>query len=233
MKNYFYIFLSFIFAGLLPHSAKAFIIMDAGTKIEDVVEMTIELVKTKSEEIIKKEADQRDQKLGEMGRSAHKYYDTLFRHLRQKRKLNFLDVPSFLKGAVNSVDEAEKVVMAQYIPFYDKNDMNHAKLQERKNTEAKQTLATDLYAKSYTLRNYLAKERLDPAPIPQPENTRELIETGRAYTEKTIQRFNDVLMMEATLLDYENSQEMMSADPIRLDTAMEKEETSGTAGAGQ
>lgn len=223
MRYYFYIFIFLLLAVSIPSGARALIIMDAATKVEDVVEMTIEVIKTLDEKMIALEAKQRDQKLGEMGRGAQRYYDTLFRELRKDRKLNFLDVPSFLAGSVNSIDKAEKEIKEKYIAVFDKNDTAISQLQSRLNNEIEQNLAVDTYTKAYTLRNHLARERQNAVPVPKPENTRELIETGRAYTEKTIQRFNDVLVMETFLLDFENTEVLMDTDPIRLGTAKEDE----------
>lgn len=227
MRKYLYILLILFIVGLTPRPAKAFVIMDSITKIEEIAEMAVEIIKTFEEKAIKLNSAQRDQKLGEMGRTAHRYYDTISRQLRGERELSFLEVPTFLKGSANSVDAAEAVIIKEYIPVYGEDDMQKAKIQTRKNTEVRQNQIADLYAKAHAFRNQNEYERHQQVATPKPENARELVETGRAYTEKTMQRFIDVINMETILLDLDNTEMLMDADPIRLDTAKETTEGEG------
>ena len=71
------------------------------------------------------------------------------------------------------------------------------------------------------MRNTLVDERKKGELSVEPTNTRELIEAGRAYNEKMIQRYVDILSMESAMLDFDNTTILMAADPRRLQRAKE------------
>ena len=207
---------------LAPQPVQAFSIRDSGTKIVDILEGTIEWMKKASEEISKAEAALRDSKLGKMGAKAHEGYTKVNKHLIKDRKLGKVKVPSYLVNVATSVDGVYAKVRDNYIPTFEGGDDSLTKArQERHNMEIQHNLVADIYAKAYVLRNNLVDERKKGDIETNPTNTRELIETGRAYNEKIVQRYVDILTMDAALLDFENTDVLMSADPLRLQLAKE------------
>ena len=222
MRNYLCIFLFFLLVVLSPHPAYAIKIkiFDIATKAEDVVEKLTELKKKVEEQIDKVNSKIQNSKLGKMGKDAHKLYSDLKPTLIKSRNLAGLKVPSYFADITSSVDSIYKEVEDNFVLKYlNSNDSKVKQEQERHNMEIQHNLIADVYAKSYALRNTLIKERQEEKKEVKPENTRELIETGRAYNEKILQRYIDVLNLEATLLDFENTRVLMIADPVRLQRA--------------
>ena len=224
MRTYLYIIVAIacIFAPL--RSAHAISIKDVATKIEDIAEGAIELMKKAEEQLHKLEAAARDSKLGQMGAKAHQHYNNVKSFLKQDRLLANLKVPSYLAQSTTSVDKTYEKVEDNYVPVYGGGQDSQKKTkQERHNMEIQHNLVADIYAKAYVLRNYLVDERKKGDTESKPTNTRELIETGRAYNEKIVLRYVDILNLESALLDFENTDVLMNADPLRLQLAKEKD----------
>ncbi len=222
MRTYLYILLGLLVICTPQKSAQAISIRDTATKIEDILEGAIEWMKMASEKISKAEAAMRDSKLGKMGKAAHDGYKEAKKFLKKDRKLAGLKVPSYLAKAATSVDRVYGQIQNKYIPtFGGGGDSDLKENQERHNMEIQHNLVADIYAKAYVLRNNLIDERKKGEKEVTATNTRELIEVGRAYNEKIAQRYVDILNMEAALLDFENTDVLMGADPIRLQLAKE------------
>lgn len=220
MRTYFYIIVILSLFALPYRSAHAISIKDVATKIEDVSEGAVEWIKKAHEDISAAEAKARDSKLGKMGKKAHEGYTKVSKFLMKKRKLAGLQVPSYITGVATSVDGVYNKVRDNYMPtFTGENDSVTKNRQERHNMEVQHNLVADVYAKAFVLRNNLVDERKQGDIETKPTNTRELIETGRAYNEKIIQRYVDILAIEAALLDMENTEVLMAADPDRLSLA--------------
>lgn len=222
MRTCLYIIALFSFLALPYHSAHAIAIKDIATKIEDVLEGSIEWMKKANEDISAAEAKARDSKLGKMGKDAHEKYSKVSKFLITKRKLAGLKVPSYISGVATSVDGVYNKVRDNYMPTFTGEDDSVTKnRQKRHNMEVQHNLVADVYAKAFVLRNNLVDERKKGEMETQPTNTRELIETGRAYNEKIVQRYVDILAIESAMLDLENTEVLMSADPDRLRLAKE------------
>ncbi|MBQ8436876.1 MAG: hypothetical protein IJX20_04420 [Alphaproteobacteria bacterium] len=222
MRTYLHILLLASLILLPCRTVQAFSIKDAATKIQDVVEEITEVAKWAEEKISAAETKLRDSKLGKMGTKAHQYYKDVNNFLITGRKLANLKVPTYMAGATTSVDGVYDIVSNRYIQTYSgKDDSETKKRQERHNMEIQHNLIADIYAKAYVLRNNLIEERKKGDIETTPTNTRELIEVGRAYNEKIVQRYVDILNLEAALLDFENTDVLMNADPKRLQLAKE------------
>lgn len=222
MRNCIYIFLSLIMLAAPLKSAQAFIIFDVSTKVQDIVEKITEWAKYANEKISAQEAKIRDSKLGQMGQKAHEHYTKLNKFLIQDRKLGMLKVPSYLTNVATSVDGTYNQIKEKYVPTYGGgNDAAKKNNQERHNMEVQHNLVADVYARAFVLRNTLVDERKKGELSVEPTNTRELIEAGRAYNEKMIQRYVDILSMESAMLDFDNTAILMAADPRRLQRAKE------------
>ena len=222
MRTCIYIIVVWAFIALPYRSAQAISIKDIATKIEDVLEGAIEWMKKANEDISAAEAKARDSKLGKMGKKAHDGYTKVSKFLIKDRKLGGLQVPSYLTGVATSVDGVYNQVRTKYMPtFTGKDDSVTQNRQRRHNMEVQHNLVADVYAKAFVLRNNLVDERKKGDIETKPTNSRELIETGRAYNEKIVQRYVDILAIEAALLDMENTEVLMSADPDRLQLAKE------------
>ena len=203
-------------------SAQSFIIFDVSTKVQDIVEKMYEWAKYANEQASRAENKLRDSKLGQMGTTAHQHYTQLNKFLIQDRKLGMLKVPSYLTGVATSVDGTYNQIKEKYVPtFGGGNDAAKKNTQERHNMEVQHNLVADVYAKAFVLRNNLVDERKKGELVVEPRNSRELIETGRAYNEKMVQRYVDILSMESAMLDFDNTSILMVADPRRLQRAKE------------
>ena len=220
MKSYFYIFLALAFIMLPSKRAEAFVIFDVSTKVQDIAEKVIEWAKYASERISASEHKLRDSKLGKMGAKAHEHYTKLNKFLIRDRKLGMLKVPTYISSVATSVDGTYAQIQAKYVPtFGGGQDAAKKNNQARHNMEVQHNLVADVYARAFTLRNTLVEERKKGELSVKPENTRELIEAGRAYNEKMIQRYVDILSMETAMLDFDNTSVLMEADPRRLQRA--------------
>lgn len=218
MKKYLYI-LSFLLIGSIYTSeAQAFVVKDALTKAEDVIEETIEVAKTVHEKVIAFEAKQRDTKLGKFGVDALNAYKDISEKLKQDRMLSGLDVPDFLKGSLLKIPSTEKVMKDEYMTnFGEGNDTTKVSEQNRKNMELQHNNIASVYAKAYTIRHYLADARKKEDPQVNLQNGREIIQAGRVYAEQTSRRLIDILTMEMALLEFENTQIIMDFDTKRND----------------
>ena len=220
MKNYIYIILTLLFMIAPSGKAQAFVIFDVSTKVQDIVEKTLELAKYAEERASAIEAKVRDSKLGQMGEKAHQHYTKLNQFLIQDRKLGMLKVPSYLTNVATSVDGTYNQIKEKYVPtFGGGDDAKKKNDQARHNMEVQHNLVADVYARAFVLRNTLIEERKKGELPVEPTNTRELIEAGRAYNEKMIQRYVDILSMETAMLDFDNTSVLMEADPRRLQRA--------------
>ena len=133
-----------------------------------------------------------------------------------------LKVPSYLTNVATSVDGTYNQIKEKYVPTYGGgNDAAKKNNQERHNMEVQHNLVSDVYSRAFVLRNTLVDERKKGELSVEPTNTRELIEAGRAYNEKMIQRYVDILSMESAMLDFDNTTILMAADPRRLQRAKE------------
>ena len=131
-------------------------------------------------------------------------------------------MPSYIAGVATSVGGVYNQVRDNYIPTFTGEDDSVTKnRQERHNMEVQHNLVADVYAKAFVLRNNLVDERKKGDIETEATNSRELVETGRAYNEKIIQRYVDILAIESALLDLENTETLMAADPDRLSLANE------------
>ena len=81
MKHYLYTFLTLLLLFAPGKNAHAFVIFDVSTKIQDIVEKTIEWAKFANEKISAAETKVRDSKLGQMGMKAHEHYTKLNKFL--------------------------------------------------------------------------------------------------------------------------------------------------------
>lgn len=220
MKNYLYIILALLFIIAPSGKAQAFVIFDVSTKVQDIVEKTLELAKYAEERASAIEAKVRDSKLGQMGMKAHEHYTKLNKFLIQDRKIGMLKVPTYLTNVATSVDGTYNQIKEKYVPtFGGGDDAKKKNDQARHNMEVQHNLVADVYARAFVLRNTLIEERKKGELPVEPTNTRELIEAGRAYNEKMIQRYVDILSMETAMLDFDNTSVLMEADPRRLQRA--------------
>ena len=159
MKNYLYIILTLLLMLAPSGSAQAFVIFDVSTKIQDIVEKTIEWAKFANEKISAAETKVRDSKLGQMGMKAHEHYTKLNKFLIQDRKLGMLKVPTYLTNVATSVDGTYNQIKEKYVPtFGGGDDAKKKNDQARHNMEVQHNLVADVYARAFVLRNTLVEE---------------------------------------------------------------------------
>ncbi len=213
---------------LLPCQARALMVSDALTKAQDKIEETTEILKMAQEKVSDAEAKMRDSKIGEFGKKAMEGYNYINDRLTMGRnllagdlKLSPLDVPSYLSGKTNDVDAAQEVIKTEYIAKYGSgDDTTKSKHQKRQDMEAQHNNVATIYAKAYSIRYYLKKARQEqPDPQVDLEDSRKLIQAGRAYAESTNRRLLDMIAMEMALLEFESSEVVFASKSQRNDLA--------------
>ena len=236
MRKQFYIILGLLgISVFLPRSSYAFGIpvSDALTKAQDIIEKVTETLKKAQEKVSEAESAVRDSKIGEYGNKALEGYNYINDRLTLGRnllagdlKLAPLDVPSYLKGKTNDVDAAEEAIKTEYIAKYGSgDDMAKSKHQKRQDMEVQHNNIASIYAKAYSLRYHLKKAREEQGdPQVDLENSRELIQAGRAYAENVNRRLLDIIAMEMAVLEFESTEVVYASDSRRTDLAIVDEE---------
>ena len=220
-----YLFLTFLTVLYTPR-AEAIVVKDALTKAQDKMEEIIEVMKTAEEKISKLEAEQRDTKIGEFGKKALEGYNEITKKLKQERRLAPLDIPEFLGGTVNDVKKTTTALKKNYTTTFRAGEgTTKSKQQKRQDMETLHNNVATLYSKAYVIRQYLKKAR-ETQEDPQVElkDSRSIIQAGRAYAEQTNRRLLDIINMEMTQLEFENTVLLFSSSTSRNDIATWMEE---------
>lgn len=147
-------------------------------------------------------------KSGQFGFDAIKSYAQTMKSFDLKRVVPELKVPKQLAPLLNKADEAAATANKYYVNAFSKIGKHTAQVKEheRKRTELLQLNISTMYAHAMAVRVHLASERDLPEVSLEGKNTRELIQTNRALSEKIAKRWNDILFMEAQISEYKASQ---------------------------
>lgn len=147
-------------------------------------------------------------KSGSFGFDAIKSYAQTMKSFDLKRIVPDLKVPKQLAPYLNKADKAAEAVNKLYVNTFSEKGKHMSQIKEhnRKRTELLQMNVSTMYAHALAARVHLASERDLPDVSLEGKNTRELIQTNRALSEKLAKRWNDILFMEAQISEYKASQ---------------------------
>lgn len=147
-------------------------------------------------------------KSGSFGFDAIKSYAQTMKSFDLKRIVPDLKVPKQLAPYLNKADEAAGAINKLYVNTFSEKGQHMSQIKEhnRKRTELLQMNVSTMYAHALAARVHLASERDLPDVSLEGKNTRELIQTNRALSEKLAKRWNDILFMEAQISEYKASQ---------------------------
>lgn len=203
------IFFLVLFIGISV-SFSAFALKDSANLALDKLEMATNELEALEETKLEIQKEMESIKAGVMGPlNAVKGFGDAVKNLDIDRiKATVKEQVDLAKNAKNKEKLADKIEETM-VPVYGKgHDSDVAYEQKRKRTELLQNHIADLYAHALVTRALIGKERdKEDSPITQ-ENARELINANRALVTKINKRYNDILFMEAQLLEFETTNEM-------------------------
>lgn len=160
-------------------------------------------------------------KSGKFGLGAIKSYTKTLSSINLNRMVPEVQLPCGLGKNVNNSDKLAQSVKNNYIGTIseDGDQMQDAKINELKRTEVMQENISSLYAHALATRVNLAKEREMPETELKSENTREIIQSNRAISDKMLKRWNDMLFMVAQIDEFDSSKELttITLEPEKVD----------------
>lgn len=148
-------------------------------------------------------------KSGQFGLDAIKTYANTMKSFDLKRIVPELKVPKEFAPLLNKVDKYAESANKMYVNAFSKVGQHTSQIKEhnRKRIELLQMNVTTMYARGLSTRVHLASEREDlPDTNLEGKNTRELLQTNRALSEKIAKRWNDIMFMEAQIAEYRATQ---------------------------
>lgn len=206
-----HIFFLTVFIGVSV-SFSAYALKDVANLVLDKLEMATNEVEALEELKLQVQKEMESIKAGVMGPlNAVKGFGDAVKNLDLDRvKATVTEQVNLAKNAKNK-EKLTEAIEETMVPVYGKGrDSDVAYEQKRKRMELLQNYVSELYAHALATRALIGKEReKENAPITQ-ENARELINANRALVTKINQRYNDILFMEAQLLEFEATSDMTS-----------------------
>lgn len=149
-------------------------------------------------------------KAGAFGLEAVKSYKAVMNSVDIEKVAPKVDMPDFIGKNTNNKDkmanEAEKNLVLKYDQTGNQNAAIDA--QNLKRTELLQESIATLYSHALATRTNLAKEREKEPLEVDAENAREILSATRALTESIAKRYNDILFMEAQILEFNTAGEV-------------------------
>ncbi len=166
-------------------------------------------------------------KSGSFGFNAIKSYTETLQKINLSRAIPKIQLPSGLSKNVNDGDQTSAAVENVYLNTYSEegNHMEQAKKNRQKQTELLQMNVAAMYAHALATRVNLAKQRDLPETTLDSKDTREILQSNRAMSEQILKRWNDILFMEAQIVEYEATQ-MLTKITLDSETAAERKEAS-------
>ncbi len=151
-------------------------------------------------------------KSGKFGFDAIKNYTNTLSSINLNRMVPELQLPCGVGKNVNNPDKLSQSVKNNYIGTIseDGDQMQDAAINDLKRTELMQENISSLYAHALATRVNLAKEREMPETELKSENTREIIQSNRALSDKMLKRWNDMLFMVAQMDQFKTAKELTS-----------------------
>ena len=178
-------------------------------------------------------------KSGKFGLDAIKNYANTMKTFDLKRVVPELKVPKQFAPLINDVNKYAESANKLYVNALSKKGQHMAQVTEhnRKRTELLQMNVSTMYAHALAARVHLASERENlPDTTLEGKNTRELLQTNRALSEKIAKRWNDILFMEAQIAEYKATQILTkySLNPEEAeDRGMTEDKNTGEEGEGK
>lgn len=179
-------------------------------------------------------------KSGKFGLDAIKNYANTMKSFDLKRIVPDLKVPKQFAPLLNKVDKYAETANKLYVSALSKEGQHMAQVKEhnRKRTELLQMNVSTMYARALATRVHLSSERKDlPDTNLEGKNTRELLQTNRALSEKIAKRWNEILFMEAQIAEYKATQILtrysLSPEEAEERGVTEKENTGAGAEGGE
>lgn len=219
MSGHFRIFVMLLSGGLVISSAaEAFFPFPSPLTGKDPANLALDKVENLTAKL--EDAEQKlataqkeieEAKAGAFGPLAQiKGYTEALKGLDIKKAVPKLEMPDFLGKNTNNKDkmaaEAEKNLVVKYDETGNQNAVIDA--QNLKRTEILQNNIATLYAHALATRTNLAKERELPPMEVNAESAREVLAATRALTESMARRYNDILFMEAQILEFNTAGEV-------------------------
>lgn len=143
-------------------------------------------------------------KSGSFGLDAIKGYANTINSISLDRIVPDIQLPGAFSKDVNNQDKMSEAVTDVYTNTLspDGNHMAQAQENKRRRTELLQMNVSAMYAHALANRVNLAQEREMPATTLESKNTREILQSNRALSEKIAKRWNEILFMESQQAEY-------------------------------
>ena len=177
----------------------------------DKVENLTAKLEDAEQEIASAQKKIEETKAGAFGPLAQvKGYAEALKGLDIKKAVPKLEMPDFLGSNTNNKDKMAAEVEKNLVIKYDEAGNQNAAIDEQnlKRTEILQNNVSTLYAHALATRTNLAKERELPPMEVNSESAREILAATRALTESMARRYNDILFMEAQILEFNSAGEV-------------------------
>ena len=152
-------------------------------------------------------------KSGNLGLDAIGSFDEMKKNIGLDKLPTEIKLPDKISGVINDNDQSSAAINNLYTNTLSENGghTEQAKANNQKRIELLQLNISTLYAHALATRVHLSneKEKL-PDTTFDSENTRELIQSSRAFSEKIAKRWNDILFMETQIAEYEATKVLTS-----------------------
>lgn len=200
------IFISVLTLALMM-SSPAYALKDAANLALDKLEKTTSAMETIEEGVAEAQKTVESAKSGAFGLDAIAGFDSVLEQIDIPKTLPKLEMPGDIAKNLNNADKTGDAVNKVMVPVYGNGkDSQVAYEQNRKRTEIQQNNISTLYAHALATRTNLAKERAIKAKKISQKDTRELLQAARGLNHKTAMRINDILFMEAQIVEFEGTQ---------------------------